>query len=147
MSSLTPLRSSLSHGTPPNIVSENHDVPLPEPDSLPTADVPTTQRSASISFYHLCRLTSILGGILPLVYSLKPNYKEAWKSIRRTECALDEWEDDLPEFLDQARQCGTQDSEKRCSSGLWFYYLTLKLMLNRLAFRVRLRQSMMIKRH
>jgi len=131
-------RSSLSHGTPPNIVRDNHDVPLPNPDSFINSGAPEAHRRASTSFYHLCRLTSILGDILPLVYSLKSNYKEAWKSIRRSECAIDDWEDTLPDYLRQPDHDGVpQMDSKPWSSGLWFYYLTLKLMLNRLAFRVR----------
>lgn len=135
-SKLTSHRSSLSHGTPPNIVSENHDVPLPAPDMFPSADTSVAHRSAAISFYCLCQLTSILGGILPLVYSLKTNCKEAWKIIRRTECALDEWEDELSYYHDRTRRDDTQETDKFRDVGLWFYYLTVKLMVNRLAFRV-----------
>jgi hypothetical protein len=143
---LTSLRSSLSHGTPPNIVSENHDVPLPKPETFLAASAPAAQ-STSIPFYYLCRLTSILGGILPLFYSLKPNYKDAWKSIRRTKCALDEWEDDLSEHYDEVRQRNVHGAVLPCSSGLWFCYLTLRLMLNRLAFRVRLNRFMITRKY
>jgi hypothetical protein len=139
---LTSLRSSLSHGTPPNIISENHDVPSPKSDMFLAANAPTAHRSASVSFVYLCRLTSILGDMLPLVYSLKPNYKDAWKTIRRVECALDEWEDDLREHSDGAGQGNVQGTNMPCSSGLWFCYLTLRLMLKRLAFRVRSTRSL-----
>lgn len=108
---------------------------------FPAGDSNAMNQNTSNSFYYLCRLTSILGGILPLVYSLKPNYKEAWKSIRRTECALDEWEDEVPECLDGLRRSREQYSSKPRAGGLWFYYLTVKLMLNRLAFRVCLQHS------
>ena len=71
------------------------------------------------------------------MYTLKPNYKDAWKVIRRNECALDDWEDALPDYLGQTEQESVSHIDgKPWSSGLWFYYLTLKLMLNRLAFRV-----------
>jgi len=118
-------------------VRDNHDVPLPDPNTYVKSSAPEAHRRASTSFYHLCWLTRILGDILPLVYSLKPNYKEAWKVIRRNECDLDEWEDALPDYLGQVEHDGaSQIGSKPWSSGLWFYYLTLKLMLNRLAFRV-----------
>lgn len=134
---LTGRRSSLSHGTPPNIVRDNYDVPLPSPDTFIKTNAPEAHRRASTSFYHLCWLTRILGDILPLVYTLKPNYKEAWKVIRRNECALDDWEDALPEYLCRTEhETAPQIDSKPWSSGLWFYCLTLKLMLNRLAFRV-----------
>lgn len=117
---------------------DNHDVPLPNTDTFISSSAPEACRRASTSFYHLCWLTSILGDILPLVYSLKPNYKEAWKSIRRSECALDDWEDALPDYLGRSEQDDvSRTNSKPWSSGLWFYYLTLKLMLSRLAFRVR----------
>ena len=79
---------------------------------------------------------------MPLVYSLKTNYKEAWKMIRRTECALDEWEDELSDYHDRTGRNETQEMNKPRDVGLWFYYLTVKLMVNRLAFRVCLYDSL-----
>jgi hypothetical protein len=118
-------------------VRDNYDVPLPSPDTFIKNNAPEAHRRASTSFYHLCWLTKILGDILPLVYTLKPNYKDAWKVIRRNECALDDWEDALPDYLGRTEQESMPHIDgKPWSSGLWFYYLTLKLMLNRLAFRV-----------
>jgi hypothetical protein len=135
-------RSSLSHGTPPNIVSEHYDVPFPAPENLLSPDTSAAHRGAVMSFYYLCRLTSILGGILPLVYSLKSNDKEAWRTVRRTECALDEWEEELSEHHDKTRWDDAQGTNKPRTAGLWFCYLTVKLMLNRLAFRARLHHQM-----
>jgi len=118
-------------------VRDNHDVPLPHPSTFVKSSATEAHRRASTSFYHLCWLTRILGDILPLVYSLKPNYKEAWKVIRRNECDLDDWEDALPDYLGRAEHDGASQSDsKPWSSGLWFYFMTIKLMLNRLAFRV-----------
>ncbi|WPG98196.1 fungal-specific transcription factor domain-containing protein [Acrodontium crateriforme] len=134
--------SSLSHGTPPNIARDDHDVPLPKLESFLVSTAPEARQRALVSFYHLCRLTAILGDILPLVYSLALNYKEAWKKMRRIECALDEWEDSLPGYLSDGRQNDRRETAgKPWSSGLWFYYLTLRLMLNRLAFRITLRDK------
>jgi hypothetical protein len=119
-------------------VRDNYKVPLPEPNTFVKSNASEAHRRASTSFYHLCWLTRLLGDILPLVYSLKPNYKDAWKVIRRNECDLDDWEDALPDYLGRAEHdIVPQTDSKPWSSGLWFYYLTLKLMLNRLAFRVR----------
>jgi hypothetical protein len=119
-------------------VRDNYDVPLPNPDTFIKSDTSEAHRRASTSFYHLCSLTRILGEILPLVYSLSSNYKEAWKLIRRNECALDDWEDALPDYFGCTEHDGVPRLDsKPWSSGLWLYYLTLKLMLNRLAFRVR----------
>jgi hypothetical protein len=52
------------------------------------------------SFYHLCRLTQILGSILPLIYSLKiRSLAGIQKLLRPIEIQLDEWEDSVPRWL------------------------------------------------
>lgn len=130
-------RSSLSHGTPPNISSQNYDVALPAaaPDSKNGASSSSSQ--VVTSFPHLCSLTKLLGALLPMIYSLRANNVEHWKQIRRTECSLDDWVDALPDCLNQSEKATTEVSAVPGTSGLWFYYLSLKLVLNRLAFRVR----------
>lgn len=82
--------ASIAHGTPPNIRRENCDVPLP------SAEV---ENDASPSFRHLCSISEILRDILSLVYALRVESREAEKSIRRLECRIDSWVDDLPSSL------------------------------------------------
>lgn len=111
-------------------------MPVPTVDMLISPDSSRSIVDAITSFCQLCGLTSILGDMLPMIYSLKPDYQEAWKSIRRIECRLDEWEDALPahfSFTKSETCCGS-------GSGLWFCFLSLKVMLHRLAFKVSLRE-------
>lgn len=52
------------------------------------------------SFRALCRLTEILGDILPLIYNTKRRKGETEvRSLRRIEASLDEWEESLPQWL------------------------------------------------
>lgn len=83
--------SSIAHGTPPNIRQENYDVPLP------TLDIEND--GTSPSFRHLCSISEILGDILPLIYALHMDPKESEKRVRRLECRVDGWLDDLPSTL------------------------------------------------
>lgn len=70
--------SSIAHGTPPNIRQENCDVPLPTPEA--------ENDDASASFRQLCSISEILGDILPLIYALRMEPKDAEKSVRGLEC-------------------------------------------------------------
>nr|OQO22326.1 hypothetical protein B0A51_13043 [Rachicladosporium sp. CCFEE 5018] len=126
----------LSHGTPPNITSGQYDVPIPEPGSFVAGNASVREQRAGVAFHQLCRLTAILGDILPVVYSLNADDQKVHKTIRRLEVALDAWEEALPDFLDvssppEIRASGHEPS----TNSLWFYYLILKLMLKRLAFK------------
>ena len=131
------IRSSLSHGTPPNISSQNYDVALPVTESSSDIVTSTSSTHAMETFPYLCQLTKLLGELLPMIYSLQANNAEHWKQIRRTECALDDWMDDLPDCLNQNARSTDWVSTVRGASGLWFYHLSLKVVLNRLAFKVR----------
>ncbi|OQO14307.1 hypothetical protein B0A48_01183 [Cryoendolithus antarcticus] len=132
----------LSHGTPPNIASGQYDVPIPELGSFVADGASTRDQRAGAVFHQLCRLTAILGDILPVAYSLQADNQQEFKIIRRVESSLDTWEDALPDFLNlkASRDILRHDDEPSAAS-LWFYYLTLKLMLKRLAFRTTLRDK------
>ncbi|KAK5683437.1 hypothetical protein LTS10_004969 [Elasticomyces elasticus] len=138
-------RSSLSHGTPPNISRQNYDVVLPLPESVIGSGASETVLRASMSFIHLCSLTRILGDILPLIYSLYPTSQDIWKTVRRIECALDEWEDHLPSYLNADKKDDLPCTENPGASGLWFYFLSLKLTLHRLAVKTTLHDGINIQ--
>ena len=89
-----------------------------------------------MSFVHLCSLTHILEDMLPLIYDLHPNEEASWKKIRRIEYLLDEWEDELPSYLSFKTHEVTSTMNVNGASNLWFCYLSLKLLLHRLAIRV-----------
>ncbi|KAH7397563.1 fungal-specific transcription factor domain-containing protein [Cadophora sp. MPI-SDFR-AT-0126] len=127
--------SSLAHGTPPNIQRANYDVPLPTIDSLLSSSVvPEEQSNAGMTFIKLCSLSQILGSLLPLVYSLHINEKDATKETRRIQCSLDDWESDLPYMLN----LGSHDRADRVngSANLWFCFLSVKLLLCRVMFKI-----------
>ena len=129
-------RASLSHGTPPNIHRANYDVPLPSLDQLTGPESSETRKKVASSFHYLCSLTQVLGEILPLVYALRPNLDSMEKDIRRLECRLDEWEDGLPHYLRRSLQENDMRKNVNGSSSLWFCFLSLKLLVCRVALRV-----------
>ena len=76
------LTSSLAHGIPPHISKDQFDVPMPTVQNLLSTGQEYEKRTrAAESFIPLCSLTQILGDILPLVYDLKLDYKDAGKKI------------------------------------------------------------------
>lgn len=126
--------SSFAHGVPPNIQKRYNDVPVPTLQSLLPVNVSAAQKDAATTFFQLCLLTRTLGETLDLVYSLETNSVAFWRVLRRLECALDDWEHELPDHLrlsSSSAQCRVNGS-----SNLWFCFLSLKLLLCRLAFRV-----------
>ena len=129
-------RSSLAHGTPPNINRSHFDVPLPSHQSLLTMQSSEYHKTASASFIYLCSLTQILGDILPLVYTLHADADEAEKGFHPIECKLGEWEDSLPHYLKPNAGNFNDWVPVNGASSLWFSYLSLKLLLCRVAFRV-----------
>jgi hypothetical protein len=94
---------------------------------------------AMSSFIYLCSLTNILGEILPLVYSLKREDDNFWKTIRKLECSLDDWEDKLPKHLALESVSLPGCGDGSCS--LWFCYLSVRLLLHRLPLKVRFTQE------
>ncbi|KEF63790.1 uncharacterized protein A1O9_01768 [Exophiala aquamarina CBS 119918] len=98
--------ASLTAGTPPHITLSNFDVELPDLHLLgvPTDDdkdiSSNNNHAGACSFVFLCRLTEILGSVLPLIYSLKPtSASDFQKVLRRIAILLDEWEDSIPQWL------------------------------------------------
>ena len=120
--------SSFAHGTPPTVCKDNYDVPLPAP--APNEKGPAV-------FHHLCRLTQILGDVLPLVYCFEKDYDDMWKRIRRLECSIDEWEDHLASHLRPFSIEGREIEYSNGLSSLRFCFLQVKLLVCRLASQVR----------
>ncbi|KAL4781627.1 fungal-specific transcription factor domain-containing protein [Aspergillus varians] len=123
--------SSFAHGTPPMIRKDQYDVPIPVVDNLVTSSRQSERGVIAYTcFSRLCRLTLILGDILPLAYNLTIDQQDIWKQIRRLESDLDAWDDCLP---DEARP---RDGDERmipgCSS-LRLGYLSIRLLLKRIS--------------
>lgn len=127
--------SSIGHGIPPTINPRYYDVPLPTPEILARSSSSGMQKREFSTFTHLCKLSQILGDILPHVYSLQLEVEEVSRSLRRIECALDDWVIALPEHL---RRGPTTTSPVNGASNLWFCYLSIKVLVCRLAFKVTL---------
>ncbi|KAL4870092.1 hypothetical protein BDV12DRAFT_207991 [Aspergillus spectabilis] len=122
--------SSFAHGTPPMIRKDQYDVPIPNVHELDTDPRHSgNRRIAYVCFSRLCRLTLILGDILPLAFNLTIDQQHIWKQIRRLESDLDVWDDCLP---DEARpQSGDERKIPGCSS-LRLGYLSIRLLMKRI---------------
>lgn len=129
------IRSSFAHGVPPSILRKQYDVPLPSISVLLTPDNDSDERvKAAVCFIQLCRLSQLLGDVLPSVYDLGEPHKDMARELRRLECDLDEWEASLPEYLQvEAIENGTSVSG---ASSLRFGYLSVRMLLCRVSLRV-----------
>jgi hypothetical protein len=127
--------SSIGHGIPPTINPRYYDVPVPTAEMLSTSSSSETERKAGQTFIELCELSRILGDILPIVYSLYLDSNDVWRNLRKIECALDDWTIALPEYL---RFDSSDMSTVNGASNLWFSYLSVKVLICRLAFKATL---------
>ncbi|KAI9037748.1 putative C6 transcription factor [Aspergillus affinis] len=122
---------SFGHGVPPQIAKNQYDVPLPTIDGLlPQAGRTTERVRAAHCHIALCRLTEILGELLPLVYGLQQRQpRETSKKIRQIRTDLDLWEDSLPDWL----RIPVNPSEDRISgtSSLHLGFLAVKMLVSR----------------
>ncbi|EPS36717.1 hypothetical protein H072_9709 [Dactylellina haptotyla CBS 200.50] len=130
--------SSVSYGTPPNIVKGCYDVQLPEPKPVSSPKTnghssangyPLPSPCCSNSFYSLCSLSQILAEMLPMVYNLNPDPALMIETLKTTAVMLRRWEDAA---ADSARRAATKDY---ASSNLQFCYLSVKLLFSRLSLR------------
>jgi hypothetical protein len=116
--------SSIGHGTPPTINPLYHDVPLPSFSDQVQAPLQT--------FVQLCKLSQILGNVLPLVYSLRDTSDAMKRQLRKIECNLDDWVVDLPEYLQSTHETPFKVNG---GSNLWFAYLSLRVLVCRVSFK------------
>lgn len=127
---------SFGHGVPPQISKSQYDVPLPSVEVLVTQPRSTSQHiRAAHCHISLCRLTEILGELLPLVYQLqtKPG-RETSKRLRHIRNDLDTWEDSLPEWL----RAPVSEAENPVSgaSSLHLAFLAMKMLVCRVELHV-----------
>jgi hypothetical protein len=130
---------SFSHGVPPQISKTQYDVPLPTVDSLVPSSIRTTERvRAAHCHISLCKLTEILGELLPLVYGLQAKLaRETSKKIRQIRTELDLWEDSLPDWL-RAPEHHNRGEQVSASSSLQLAFLAVKMLVSRVELNVRL---------
>ena len=128
---------SYAHGTPPNISSNRHDVPMIHPDDYVVVQHQLGTNYTSPSFTHLSMLTKILGELLNIVHDLNTVWPDIPKVLRKVECSLDDWEEMVCRHykIDPARTPPTG----QCS--LWLSYLAVKLLVQRLYLRAAVSQN------
>ncbi|KAL6236616.1 hypothetical protein BDW75DRAFT_206497 [Aspergillus navahoensis] len=122
---------SFGHGVPPQIAKNQYDVPLPTVEVLvpPASRSPERVRAAHCHIA-LCRLTEILGELLPLVYGLQQRSpRETTKKIRQIRTDLDVWEDSLPDWL--RSPLGPSEDRIAGLSSLHLSFLAVKLLVGR----------------
>jgi hypothetical protein len=126
---ITDYWSSIAYGAPPHIRKGFYDVPMPTLDLLIAAPskVSANQRYASTCFIHLCGLTELLGDILSLVHALKPDPQQFHQAVQQAQSELRNLESVLPAWLPEPNRPG--------SSNLWFCFLSMRLLLSRVALR------------
>lgn len=119
---------SYAHGTPPNISSNRHDVPMIQPDDYVMFQHHLGANHLSPSFTYLSMLTKILSELLNILHDLNTVWADSPKVLRKVECSLDDWEEMVCRHYDinPARTPPTG----QCS--LWFSYLAVKLLVQRL---------------
>ena len=59
-----------------------------------------------------------------------------WKSLRKIECSLDDWEEALPDYLKGENANFINAESVNGASNLWFGFLSLKLLICRVGLRV-----------
>lgn len=123
--------SSIGHGTPPTVNPRYFDVPIPSCTNAGISNAPVRIRERS-TFVQLCKLSQILGDILPLVYSLEEATEEIESKIRKVKCALEDWVFQLPDYLQPSYATPFVTNG---GSNLWFAYLSVKVLLYRLSFK------------
>jgi hypothetical protein len=125
---------NFAQGTPPYINKAYYDVPLP------TAGLLTGGRGNILKHYQaaecyieLCRLTEIIGDILPLIYHIRSrNDGLAAEQTLRSEIELNRWFENRPDWLD------FEDYEDRLPvpglANLQLSYLSVQMLLRRIAW-------------
>lgn len=125
---------NFAQGTPPYISKNHYDVPLP------TLELLTTGRGTSMKhvraaevFIHLCKLTEIVGDVLPLIYHIRSgNDTIAAEQTSRSEIELNRWIESRPPWMN------LQDFQNRPAVpglvNLQLCFLAVRMLLRRIAW-------------
>ncbi|RVX69745.1 hypothetical protein B0A52_06390 [Exophiala mesophila] len=127
---------NFAQGVPNYITKSQCDVPLPTMSLLITQ-----ARSGSLDhirasevYIQLCRLTEILGDILPLIYQVRAGADEEMiaSQISRSEMELDQWVEMQPSWLQIDDLCDR--SSIPGLRNLQLSYLSVRMLLQRVAW-------------
>ena len=125
---------NFAQGTPPYISKNHYDVPLP------TLELLTAGRSNSVKhvraaevYIHLCKLTEIVGDVLPLIYHIRSgNDSIAAEQTSRSEIELNRWIESRPSWLNL-----NEFQNRPAVPGLvnlQLCYLAVRMLLRRIAW-------------
>ena len=125
---------NFAQGTPPYISKNHYDVPLP------TLELLTAGRSNSVRhvraaevYIHLCKLTEIVGDVLPLIYHIRSgNDTIAAEQTSRSEIELNRWIESRPSWLNL-----NEFQNRPAVPGLvnlQLCYLAVRMLLRRIAW-------------
>jgi hypothetical protein len=128
---------NFAQGTPPYISKGHYDVPLPTVELL----LQGTGRAGSVKhvraaqvFVHLCRLTEIVGDVLPLIYHIRSgNDGIAAEQTSRSEIELNRWTESRPNWLDLT-DFGPNRLAVPGLLNLQLSYLSVRMLLRRIAW-------------
>lgn len=125
---------NFAQGTPPSVNKAHYDVPLPTIELL-AADRINIQKHyrAAECYIELCKLTEIIGDVLPLIYHIRSgNDGLAAEQTSRSEIELNRWHQGRPKWLDY------MDFENRPPipglANLQLSYLAVRMLLRRIAW-------------
>ncbi|KAF2659502.1 C6 transcription factor-like protein [Lophiostoma macrostomum CBS 122681] len=124
---ITDYWASIAYGAPPHVRKGFYDVPMPTLELLLPSKTTMNQQYASTCFIHLCAVTELLGDILPLLHTIGPDPEEFSRNIEKLKVVLNDLESKLPKWLPLPDRPG--------SSNLWFCFLSMRLLLCRVALR------------
>ncbi|EHY55049.1 uncharacterized protein HMPREF1120_03205 [Exophiala dermatitidis NIH/UT8656] len=161
---------NFAQGTPPYIQKGHYDVPLPTVELLTRGRAgSTTNNSPSNSGYfspdnsnsndlkhtraaevyiHLCRLTEIVGDVLPLIYHIRSGHNDslAAEQTSRSEIELNRWIESVPSWLSHQLSELSNNHNRPLSSqvpipaqvpgllNLQLSYLSVRMLLRRIAW-------------
>lgn len=130
---------NFAQGTPPHISQDHYDVPIPTAEQLlhGSRTCSMEQIRASEVYIQLCRLTEIIGEILPMIYHLR--VRTSWLNTAtdrasRAEAELEHWVEGLPEWLNLTDFSNTR-SQVPGLVNLQLSYLAVRMLLRRIAWR------------
>lgn len=127
---------NFAQGTPPHINKAHYDVPMPTVELLAgnRINIETHHRAAQC-YIELCRLTEIIGDVLPLIYHIRSgNDGVAAEQTSRSEIELNRFNHSRPRWIDYLNF----DAEKRPQVpglvNLHLSYLAVRMLLRRIAW-------------
>jgi len=125
---------NFAQGTPPYISKGHYDVPLPSLESLTAGRTNSMNHVRAAEVYiHLCRLTEIIGDVLPLIYHIRSgNDSVAAEQTSRSEIELNRWIGARPSWLN-LNEFHSRPSVPGLAN-LQLSYLSVRMLLRRIAW-------------